>query len=383
MPGTHLQAADPVPASPSLRRRLGAAAWDLKTRLQFTGWLQYTPPLVLGALCLLLAGLGQLVGAWPWLLVWPPLALGGLLWAVTVFDLLTVKAGLRPPEPIPRPRDDLDAFDLMRARRSCRSFQSRPLTTQHREALLACAAEQSRPEALLGQRPIRFEYVAAPLTVWPVVGAREFLVALAPREYDRGAVIDVGRSLHKVVLQATRMGLATCWIGPGADHASIVRHLGDRFDAERDHIICACAVGYASRFRPLLVRLVRRIQRRRLPLDQLFFADRESSRPLETSAPPFDRFGRCFEVCRWAPSSFNAQPTRCVGLAEGGRPLRLDFHATTPSRFYAPVALGIWLACWETGCEVLGLPGRLELVAGEGTGPRPDASWIVGGAAAG
>ena len=29
---------------------------------------------------------------------------------------------------------------------------------------------------------------------------------------------------------ATRMGLATCWIGPGADHKSIVTKMGSRFD---------------------------------------------------------------------------------------------------------------------------------------------------------
>lgn len=40
------------------------------------------------------------------------------------------------------------------------------------------------------------------------------------------------------------MGLATCWIGPGADHESITLKLGQRFDKERDHIICVCAVGH-------------------------------------------------------------------------------------------------------------------------------------------
>jgi hypothetical protein len=42
-----------------------------------------------------------------------------------------------------------------------------------------------------------------------VVGAHEFLVAVAPRDYDRVAVIDVGRSLQKVVTAATRAPL-TC-----------------------------------------------------------------------------------------------------------------------------------------------------------------------------
>lgn len=33
---------------------------------------------------------------------------------------------------------------------------------------------------------------------------------------------------------ATRMGLATCWIGPGADQSSVQQKLGPRFNEEMD-----------------------------------------------------------------------------------------------------------------------------------------------------
>ena len=29
------------------------------------------------------------------------------------------------------------------------------------------------------------------------------------------------------------MGVATCWIGPGADHKSVVAKMGNRFDEAR------------------------------------------------------------------------------------------------------------------------------------------------------
>jgi hypothetical protein len=45
------------------------------------------------------------------------------LLSAAVFDVVTVKLGLHPEEPMPRPRDELDAFDLIRSRRSTRSFQ--------------------------------------------------------------------------------------------------------------------------------------------------------------------------------------------------------------------------------------------------------------------
>ena len=352
-----------------------SALWDIKTQLQFTGWLQYILNGVVACLFFLLAALGWTVGAA--LLFWPALILGCVLLFVLVFDVCTVKFGIHPTEPLPRRRlDDLDAFDLMRARRSCRSFQSRNLTPEAYAELMEAVHKWTHPSNTLGDSFIRFEYVAAPLTVWPVVGAHEFLVAIAPREYNRLAVMDVGRSLQKVVLQATRMGLATCWIGPGADHESIVNHLGPaRFVPERDHIICVCAVGYRSVFKPTAIRVMQLAQRRRLPLSSLFLLDPKLRTPLDTNSPPFDRFGRCYEVCQWSPSSFNAQPVRCVGAAK-----RFDFYASTASRFYAPLTLGIWCANWETGCEALGIDGRFEFLKELDTGndlPRYDVSWVL------
>ena len=170
------------------------------------------------------------------------------------------------------------------------------------------------------------------------------------------------------------MGLATCWIGPGADQSSIVRHLGNRFNPKEDHIICICAIGYRSRYKPLFLRFVqiqfRRLLPLRLPLSSLFFADSHFKEPLNVEAYPFRLFGRSYEVCRWSPSSYNGQTTRCVavmkldsvrnreGDAGESRLTRFDFYATTESRYYAAVAVGIWCANWEMGCAVLGLRGH-------------------------
>jgi len=362
--------------------------WQVKQSLQFTGWLQYLPNLMLVLVLLAVAGAARLVAGQPGLLVQVALALAALLSLVLAFDVATIRLGLHPAEALPRPRTELDPFELMRSRRSCRSFQARSLTENHRAALLRSVGEHSQPERQLGRRPIRFEYVAAPLTVWPVVGAHEFLVAIAPRQYDRLAVIDVGRSLQKIVLDATRMGLATCWIGPGADQTSAARHLGERFDPAIDHIICVCAVGYRSRFKPTTLRLMQRSQRWRYPLSKLFFADPQFTTPLDTDVEPFNTFGRCYEVCQWSPSSYNSQTTRCIAVTQpvNGRQrlIRFDFCAAIASRYYAAVALGIWCANWETGCAALGQPGHFSILSPEQRAvadppplPRYDVSWIV------
>ena len=272
----------------------------------------------------------------------------------------------------------------MRSRRSCRSFQTRKLTAADFDEFMGYVMLHS--EALtLGKAPVRFEYVSAPLTVWPTVNATQFIVAIVPKKYDRLAVIDVGRSLQKIVMDATRMGLGTCWIGPGADHKSIMGQLGDLFNPEKDHIICVCAVGYKSSYIPLFVRGFNAQFYRRLPLSTLFFADAKFEKPLNVEESPFNRFGRNYEICQWAPSSYNGQTTRCFGVKDENGLERFDFYAVTASRYYAAVATGIWCANWEIGCESLGIHGHFAVLSPEERGiqekegqlPKYDISWVL------
>ena len=349
-----------------LLRNLFTSIWRAKLRLQFTGWLQYVPPLVVTLVIFLIAGIAGLLGGTQ---VANGFAfVGYLLLTVEICDLITVKFRLRFPERLPKRNDDLGLFDLMRVRRSCRSFQTRKLTPADYNELMESVHRHTQ-EPRIGKAPVRFEYISAPLTVWPTVNASEFLVAIAPKKYDRLAVIDVGRSLQKIVMDATRMGLGTCWIGPGANHASIMRELGEHFDPEKDHIVCVCAVGYKSGYIPLFIRIFNAQFKRRYPLSELFFTDVNLDEPLDLDAPPFNQFGRNYEICQWAPSSYNGQTTRCVAVmnGDGDTPQleRFDFYQTTESRYYAPVAAGIWCANWELGCEALGIHGHFAVLSAE------------------
>ena len=67
-----------------------------------------------------------------------------------------------------------------------------------------------------------------------------------------------------------------------------------------------------------------------------------------------------------------------AGVVQG-----VDFCVVTSSRYYAPVALGIWCANWELGCEALGLQGLVEShpnPVGELAIPRHDVTWVPMGA---
>jgi len=367
--------------SPILRN-LVEDAWRIKLRLQFTGWLQYVPPLIVTLVVFFVAGIMHLFGGMQ--IAKGFVYVGYFLLAGEVYDLITVKFRIRPYERLPQRNDDMELFDLMRSRRSCRSFQTRKLTDTDRNELMESVCKQTA-ETRIGKSPVLFKYVSEHLTVWPTVNASEFLVAIAPLAYDRLAVMDVGRNLQKIVMDATRMGLGTCWIGPGADHKSIMKHLGDRFDPKKDHIICVCAVGYKSGFIPMFIRAFNAQFFRRKPLSMLFFSDAQMKEPLNLEAVPFNKFKRTYEICQWAPSSYNGQTTRCVAVNNKNGLERFDFYAATASRYYAPVATGIWCANWELGCESLGIHGHFAVLSAEERGvqeqedqlPKYDISWVL------
>ena len=361
-------------------RRLVIRLVAIKLRLQFTGWLQYLIPLPITLVLFLLTGLAYLGGLQTVasVLIWLPLALS----AIILFDIITCRFRIRLPEPLPKARTGDDVFMLMRTRRSCRSYQTRALTVEHEQALQASVAARLN-EPRLGHAPIRLELVKAPITVWPVVNARQFLVAIAPAKYNRKAILDIGRTLQKIVIDATRMGLGTCWIGPGADQRSVKAHLGERFDDKQDAIICLCAVGYKSWYTPLFIRVFNAQFHKRMPLSGLFFADDAMTQPLPTDNAPWVAYRRSFESCQWAPSSYNGQTTRCVAKqTDNGH--RFDFYAATSSRYYAAVATGIWCGNWEMGCRALGIDGQFQqltadehgLTAEDDTPPHHDISWF-------
>eukprot|EP00956_Cyclotella_meneghiniana_P002884 scaffold3416_cov76-Cyclotella_meneghiniana.AAC.3 len=348
--------------------------WKKKLYLQHTGWLQYIPPFLFGNVCLLISQ-----GLWYFsnansttsnLAAWSA-TIAKIFYTIGVFDILTIKLNiLRPPEPLPTRlgliKETCDAITIMQHRHSCRSFQPRKMMDKDREEILQISVKESKNT--IGKSNIRFEYVSKPLNVWPCVNCQEFLVAIGPARYDRMAMIDVGKSLQKVVIHATMMGLGTCWIGPGADHNSIVAALGDdRYNSRTDHIVCVCAIGYKSTlFIPFALRIFNNVGRHRKPCTELFFADYTCRVPLDVATHPWDRYAKCYEAARWSPSSYNAQPTRAVGIHDGkSDTVRFDFFSSTTSKYYAPVAVGIWLCDWEDACGSIGVKGKFVVLTNQ------------------
>ncbi|MCU4156794.1 nitroreductase family protein [Carboxylicivirga sp. A043] len=351
---------------------------DFKLKLQWTGWLQYLILVPINLLILLLALTFQLLGLQ--YIAYAVYAVGSLFFLRIVFDVIAVKYKVRLPEKRPKRKENFNVFDTMIGRSSCRSFQTKKLANADLKELINSVNKHLK-EPKFSKSKVRIEYISAQIRVWPVVNAREFFVAITPKEYDRLAILDVGKTLQKVVIDATRMGLGTCWIGPGADHNSIISVLGNQFNADTENIICICAIGYKSKYNPLFISLFSKKMRSRMPIESLFFDSYEMTKPISPGREPYNLFGKTYESCRWAPSSYNGQTTRGIITLKNGKFKRIDFIASTTSKYYAAIASGIWCANWELGCNALNIKGNFKKLELETTDLKEncvyDISWEV------
>lgn len=325
-------------------------------RLQFSGLMQYVPPF---GVALVVSGIALVLAPW----IGPRLdaaltVIAGLFLARGLFDLIVIKYRLIVlPDRSPRPVTG-SPFRVIKARRACRSFQPRGLSGEHEARLREILADHETPgDDSLTTSPIRAERITGEMNVWLAVGATQFLVIIGPKAYDRLAVIEAGRRYQHVVHDLTEAGLATGWIGPGADQQAIEAALGDRFDPTRDHVLALIAIGYASRYRPMMAALAGVTHHMRKPLSALVF-DTVPDLPAPLTQKPWKHFTRAFDACRAAPSSYNTQTSRLICEFQAGRFTKAGFATVTESKFYAPLALGIWAAHWEIAMQAQGIAGE-------------------------
>jgi nitroreductase len=143
-----------------------------------------------------------------------------------------------------------------------------------------------------------------------VQGAPHLLVGLIPEDSDR-ARLDLGYVLEQVVLEATRLGLSTCWM-TGSYHPE---RAADEVERRPGEVVAATvALGYARE--DPLARLhdgtVRRLvaAHRRRPLEEIVFAGKWGVPWSPVGADP--ALVEVLECARLAPSAENRQPWRFV-----------------------------------------------------------------------
>ena len=251
----------------------------------------------------------------------------------------------------------MDVQTAIRQRRSTRRFTDRVVPADQLDGLLDAAAGVER----LAVPAIRVTVVSG---VGPVAGilsryagiyglvqgAPHLLVGLIPRESER-ARLDLGYVLEHVVLEATRLGISTCWMTgsyrPKRTAAAIELLPGEV-------VAATVALGYgredwAARLHDGAVRRAVSAHRRR-PLAELVYRGQWGVPWTPGGSTPY--LERVLECAQLAPSATNRQPWRFVV-----RPLDLALGLVTPK----PIDGGIVMAHIALAAADMGQPHRWKL----------------------
>ena len=279
------------------------------------------------------------------------------------------------------------AVDLVNARYSCRSYRPEPIAAEARARLAEQLATSTAGP--LGSRA-RFALVAAAPgdpaalrrlgTYGFIKGATGFLVGAVrrgPRDLE-----DYGYLVEQAILQATGLGLGTCWLGGSFTKGSFARRLGGL--ASDEIMPAVVSLGYPADDGSARIH-EREAGSRRLPASSLFFADRIGE-PL--ALPADDPWSTVLEAVRMAPSASNKQPWRVLRRGDDWHLLlqRSKRYGKGSALFVAlrladlqRVDLGIAMCHFELVARDLGLTGRWvvdEAAAGlPGTGLEYAATW--------
>jgi nitroreductase len=210
-----------------------------------------------------------------------------------------------------------DVLTAIRQRTSVRSYGDRPASPPLLERLL----DLSRTTAHLTDTPPRVALVdgveQTQRVLTYMIGSYglvrnppHLLVGILPQESDV-ARLDLGYVLEQVVLEATRLGLGTCWITGSYD----AQQAGSSVGLATGEVAAAvCALGYPAqdawgRFHSRTVRRLARGHRRK-PLTDIVFAGRWGVRWLLDGTAPM--LTAALDHARLAPSAVNRQPWRFI-----------------------------------------------------------------------
>lgn len=172
---------------------------------------------------------------------------------------------------------------------------------------------------------------SAPSTYGFICGCHTFMVLICS-DHDSKSHTRASAAMELCVLEATRLGLDTCWVGGTFKRSSFadICHLSN---GEEILAIVPCGTAAKPRLRDRLMTAVARSHSRKAP-STLFF-DRNMSNPLSSMSPFYDKL----EYVRLAPSSTNSQPWRIITIDDN----TFDLCSATDNR-YTDLDIGIAIA---------------------------------------
>ena len=200
-----------------------------------------------------------------------------------------------------------NTMELIRARRSVRTFDNTPLSPEHAQMILEHAAAADNPYGI----PITWKLLSAKehgLTS-PVIAGTDLYIAGKMLQVPH-AEEAFGCSFEKVVLFAQSLGVGTTWIAGTMNREAFEKAM-DLDPSAGEVMPCVSPLGYPAPKLSLRETMMRKGIRAdsRLDFRALFF-DGSFDRPLDESAA--GKLRDALEAVRLSPSAVNKQPWRVV-----------------------------------------------------------------------
>jgi len=238
--------------------------------------------------------------------------------------------------------------DLIRQRKSVRTFDGQPLSMEDRSALETYTASQKNPFSV----PITFRLLDVKeygLSSLVIVGADTYLAAKV--EKVPNFEIAYGYSFEKVCLYALSRGIGTVMLAASLSRAAFEKAMEVK---DGEVMPVASPVGYPAEKKSIRESLMRKGLKAddRKPFGQLFFEG-----DFNHSLPESNSFAKALEMARWAPSAGNGQPWRA--MVDGDR---VHFYEAktmkdSPLGDIQKVDVGIALAHFDMALEEEGVKG--------------------------
>ncbi|MEN6618019.1 MAG: nitroreductase family protein [Rikenellaceae bacterium] len=251
--------------------------------------------------------------------------------------------------------------EVIKKRKSCRTFNQEHLTPADKKALEDFIGKNSKSinnSTFEGDQEINLfilekgdEEKKMKLDYGVIKGNNTYILGIT--KSTPAARLNYGYVMEKLVLRATEMGLATCWIGY-FDHD----YFNDLKIEEGYKIPGIVVIGYSAEKATLPERFLRFTANasQRLPWDKIFF-DYQSKFPLTPQT--IKDYSESLEMVRLAPSSSNTQPWRIYFDQPANE---FHFFKKPKNRIYESMGmheldLGIAMAHFELTSQNNGLPG--------------------------
>jgi len=202
---------------------------------------------------------------------------------------------------------------LIKKRVSCRTYADKPLAEKALRELTAVAATEhigpfgNKPEFQLINPDMSSPAEWKNLGTYGVIKNARLFLAGKIKKGDK-AIVDYGYCMETLILQATALGLSTCWLAGtfnAGGFAKTVR-LGE------DELLPAISpVGYPADEKSFMEKIFRRFagSNFRKPWSEIFFTG-NFTKPLTKEQA--GKYTEALENVRLAPSASNKQPWRIV-----------------------------------------------------------------------